>query len=267
MSIIEAPTRGRLFPVVRYPGGKRGLLRFLSGFLPQGAEIAGRYIEPFVGGAAVFLFINPADAILADANQELIDLYRGLQQDPDGVWKAYEAFGPTKDDYFKVRSQKPNDLDPTPRAARLLYLNRTCFKGNWRHNANGEFNVGYGGQSRRWVITPQLLLDVGRALRSATLRCADFEATISAAVAGDFLFADPPYRRGERELRNAHYGNSQFRLEDHQRLAASLRSAADRGVTWCLTTSSHDDIVSLFNGFHVMPVPSKSNSGEVLIHS
>jgi len=258
-----------LFPVVRYPGGKRTMLRFLSQFLPEASEYTGRFIEPFVGGAAVFLFANPRRALLSDSNPELIDLYRGISRDPGGVWRRYSSFGSTKNDYLQARSWKAEDLSPTVRAARLLYLNRTCFKGNWRHNANGEFNVGYGGQSRRWVISESLLMDVSRALSSADLSCADFEETIELASSGDFLFLDPPYKPGERQLQQSHFGSNQFRFEDHERLALCLTAASDRGVRWCMTTASHADIVGLFSRFRIIPVPSRkkgtTDSGQVTV--
>lgn len=258
-----------LFPVVRYPGGKRAMLRFLSQFLPKASQYTGRFIEPFVGGAAVFLYANPKRAVLSDSNPELIDLYKGINQDPVGVWQRYSAFGPTKTDYLEVRSWKADDLSPTERAARLLYLNRTCFKGNWRHNAKGEFNVGYGGQSRRWAISEQLLKDVARALSSADLSCADFEETIEMASYRDFLFLDPPYKPGDRQLQQSHYGSNQFRFEDHQRLALCLRRATERGVRWCMTTASHPDIVELFSSSRIIPVPSRKkgiiDSGQVTV--
>ena len=262
-------TSTTLFPVVRYPGGKRTMLRFLSQFLPDASEYTGRFIEPFVGGAAVFLFANPDRALLSDSNPELIDLYRGINRDPGGVWRRYSSFGPTKTDYLQVRSWKSADLSQTERAARLLYLNRTCFKGNWRHNAKGEFNVGYGGQSRRWVISEPLLMDVSRALSSADLSCADFEETIKLASYRDFLFLDPPYKPGERQLQQSHYGSNQFRFEDHQRLALCLTRATERGVRWCMTTASHPDIIELFASFRIIPVPSRkkgiTDSGQVTV--
>jgi DNA adenine methylase len=246
------------------------MLRFLTPFLPAREQIRGRYIEPFVGGAAVFLHLQPHTAILSDSNEDLIDLYRGIRADPEAVWHTYASFGSTKEEYQRVRSLDPSQLDLVPRAARLLYLNRTCFKGNWRHNSKGQFNVGYGGQSRRWVITEDYLLAVSAALRRAQIRCSDFQPVIESSSAGDHLFVDPPYRPAQRELVNDHYTSRRFTHDDHRRLAVALKSAAARGVTWCMTTSAHQHILALFEGFHTRPIPARrhpEDSGEVLVLS
>src|ERR1017187_7141402 len=116
----------------------------------------------------------------------------------------------------------------------------------WRHNASGCFNVGYGGQTRRWVIAKQDLLQVSKRLRRAKLRCCDYEDIINSCSSDDFIFADPPYRPGERDLLHDHYVYSKFTYDDHRRLAKALTSASRRGVRWAMTTSSHSDIVKLF---------------------
>jgi len=239
---------------LRYPGSKRRMLSFLGQYLPSGETIKGRYIEPFVGGGAVFLYQKPRAATLSDINQELIDLYRGIRLDPNGVWKIYSGFGRTKREYWRVRKMNTPRL-LVERAARTLYLNRTCFKGMWRHNRDGQFNVGYGGQSRRWVIDRQTLNKVAHALRHAKLLSSDFEIIIDEANEGDFLFLDPPYRPGERELRNDHYAYRKFIFNDHLRLAAALQRANHRKVSWAMTTSAHRDIVRLFPHQTIVPMP------------
>lgn len=249
------PAKRPILPVLRYPGGKQRLITFLSDYLPT-RHWNGRYIEPFVGGAAVFLSLRPRRALLADANTELIDLYRGIKRDPIQVWREYVRFKNTKREYHRIRAMKPESLDIVERSARLLYLNRTCFKGNWRHNLRGQFNVGYGGQSRRWVLTETYLTGVASVLRRATIRCADFEEIVDSAGPNDFLFIDPPYRRGERELIHSHYVPQRFSFGDQERLANTLKRAERRGATWCMTTSNHADIVALYPRSRVVPITS-----------
>ena len=258
---------------LRYPGSKRRMLGFLSAFLPAADSITGCYVEPFIGSGAVFLFVSPRRAFLSDINSELIDLYRGIRLNPPGVWERYCEFGKTKADYHRIRAlARPRLL--VNRAARILYINRTCFKGMWRHNQRGQFNVGYGGQSRRWVIDEASLTLIAQRLRHAQIKCLDFEAVIDACVQGDFLFLDPPYRPGERELINDHYIGRQFTYQDHQRLAKALRRATQRGVRWLMTTSAHPDIAKLFRGNSIvsfprgtggMPGKMVSDSGEILV--
>jgi len=195
---ISLPKRGTFPPrstkmdkqinyFLRYPGGKRRLLAFLKDHLPFPEKIKGYYIEPFVGSGAVFFYLEPKKALLSDANPELIDIYRGIRYSPRKVWKTYEKFGSTKEDYKHVRDQIKEE-NVIGRAARMLFLNRTCFKGMWRQNREGKFNVGYGGQSRRWVISETDLLVVCRRLRKARVTCSDFEQIIDNTNKDDFLF-------------------------------------------------------------------------------
>jgi DNA adenine methylase len=259
---------------LRYPGGKQRMLSFLSRHLPTTDKIEGRLIEPFVGGGAIYFFTQPRRALLSDLNSELIDLYRALQENPTRVWTIYRTYPNTKKAYKEIREANVHHLTSLQRAARLLYLNRTCFKGMWRHNRKGKFNIGYGGQSRRWCLARKHLVFVSRTLQGTNLLCSDFEPIIKLATCKDYLFLDPPYRPGDREQVHDHYVGKRFSFEDHCRLAASLKSAHRKNVKWLLTVSDHGDILRLYRGFRIIPIPRGTgreigslvkNSGEVLI--
>jgi DNA adenine methylase len=234
----------------------------------------GRLIEPFVGGGVVFFHLQPRRAVLADINRELIDIYRGIQSSPDAVWRLYRSYPGTKRGYNKLRRLRADDLTLVQRAARSLYLNRTCFKGMWRHNLIGDFNIGYGGQARRWAIGRRHLFEVSRLLRHASLKCCDFEGIVDSATPRDYLFLDPPYRPGQREQVHDHYAPKQFRYADHCRLARCLRDATGRGVRWSMTISKHRDILELYRDCSIVDIPRGTSrqigvltpgSGEVFI--
>jgi DNA adenine methylase len=262
---------------LRYAGSKRRLLNHIKEYLLPPNSMIGRYIDPFVGGGSVFLSLNFGNALLSDVNQELMDLYRAIKQDPIGVWKIFESYPSTKRDYYRIRNNKKvNQLDLITRAARTLYLNRTCFRGWWRYNAQGQFNVGYGGQGRRWAISKDDLIAVSHKLLGTTLQNGDFENVINLSQNGDFVFVDPPYQPGEREMTHEHYVYSRFGYDDHKRLAKTLQSASTRGVKWAMTTSSHPDIMKLFPATQVIDLPKDpfkrlrsdiEDSGEVLIRN
>ena len=138
----------------------------------------------------------------------------------------------------------------------------------------GHFNVGYGGQDRRWVITRHDLFHLSNRLRIAQIRCADFEQTIDSCGRADFIFVDPPYRPGSREMVHDHYRFGKFCFQEHARLEAALKRASKRGVRWALTTSSHSAIVNLFRGLFIELIPRGArrqvgrltrSSGEVLV--
>ena len=260
--------------IIRYPGGKQRVLEFILEYLPDLRTITGRFIDPFLGGGAVFFAIAPKRALLSDLNSDLIELYEGVRRYPDKVWEIYKSFPNDKEGYYKIREIDVSGKELAYKAARMLFLNRTCFKGMWRYNSQGCFNVGYGGQSRRWVISKKLIYMVASMLRKVDLRCSDFEPVIEEARKGDFVFVDPPYKPGERELVHAHYKHGKFKYEEHERLAESLDKASKRGVKWALTTSSHPDIVYLFKRYRIIPFPKgtgkrpgilTTDPGEVLI--
>jgi DNA adenine methylase len=258
---------------LRYPGGKGRMLEFLIQHLPSSSVIKGKYIEPFVGGGSVYFSIQPKKAILSDANQDLIDLYLGIQKDAKNVWKNFVRFGRTKSEYFRVRDvYSPRGL--AQKAARVLFLNRTCFKGMWRHNSSGNFNVGYGGQDRRWVINQENLLQVKNTIQQVKLLCCDFEEIIDNANESDFIFSDPPYRPNEKEQLHSHYVGKKFTFDDHIRLSKALKRATKRKVKWALTISAHPEILALYKNNYILIIPrgtgrkpgaTVNDSGEVLI--
>lgn len=259
---------------LRYPGSKRRMLTFLLDNLPNTNSIKGRLVEPFVGGGAVFFALAPREAYLGDINRELIELYQGIAQSPDRVWRLYRGFPTTKAGYNHVRSLSPKTLTPLQRSARSLFLNRTCFKGMWRHNLSGQFNIGYGGQDRRWSISRADIFKISAQLKKARLRCCDFEPMLDMSTPCDFVFVDPPYRPGAREQIHDHYGSQRFRYVDHQRLSRALKRANRRGVPWAMTVSDHPEILSLYKPFKKKAIPRGTGrtigsfshfGGEVLI--
>lgn len=265
--------RQHITKFLRYPGSKRRILTFLMQHLPDGKDISGRYFEPFVGSCAVYFSVSPKKATLSDINPDLIDLLVGIKNHPKDVWAIYETFGSSKRDYQKIRANLKFE-SIQEKSARVLYLNRTCFKGMWRTNKQGQFNVGYGGQDRRWVINEQNLVDVAQALKSAKIICGDFEGTIKSAKPGDFIFLDPPYKPGSKYETNSHYVDKVFDIEEQSRLASALNWASKNKISWAMTNTSHREVVKLFKGSYKLKFPSGTGNlpgllvekpGEILI--
>ena len=115
--------------LLRYPGGKQRQLLSFAHMLPSDPDSYRSYLEPFVGGASVFFHINPHKSVLSDVNPELIELYRGIRDHPDEIWDIYQSVPETKSAYYTIRKINPSIMDLPYRAARILYLNRTCFRG------------------------------------------------------------------------------------------------------------------------------------------
>jgi len=260
---------------LRYPGGKSKLLSFLVNYLPEKDKIKGKYIEPFVGGGAVFFHIKPEQALISDLNKELIDLYKGIRNYPHKVWEIYSSFPSGKKEYYEIRNVDDRKKPMYFRAAKTLYLNRTCFKGMWRHNSKGNFNVGYGGDERRWAITHKNIIQLSKLLKETSIDSHDFNKALKNVDNGDFIFLDPPYKPGEKEMDHGHYINGKFTFEDQERLANTLREiSSKKKIKWVMTNTSHDSIKNLYKDFIIRPIPKGTsntvgvfteNSNEVLI--
>ena len=260
---------------LRYPGGKTKQLNFLADYLPNNQELKGRYIEPFVGGGSVFLFVEPTNSIVSDLNNELVELYKGIRNYPHKVWETFEGLPCGKEAYYQIRDRVYKDQPLYYRAARTLYLNRTCFKGMWRHNPKGSFNVGYGGEARRWAITHENIIDLSRRFKKATILNSDFGLILDQVQKDDFIFLDPPYKPGEKQMKEAHYINGNFTFQDQKRLADKLKFISKKSrVKWLMTNSSHPDICQLYEGFNVVKIPKgtsntlgvqTTNSNEVIV--
>ena len=260
---------------LRYPGGKSKFISFLIKHLPNSQDIKGTYIEPFVGGGSIFFYMNPANALISDLNSELITLYKGIKLYPHKVWETFESFPSGRFSYYKIRDKITKGKPLYYKAARTLYLNRTCFKGMWRHNNNGKFNVGYGGEERRWVITHENIIELSKIFRKAEILSNDFEDVILNAKRNDFIFLDPPYKPGEKDLNELHYSNGKFLFSEQKRLSETLkRLPKSKHIRWAMTNSSHKDILRLYKEFNIEKIPlgtsnkpgiQTKNSNEVLI--
>jgi DNA adenine methylase len=145
----------------------------------------------------------------------------------------------------------------------------------WRHNPSGNFNVGYGGEARRWVITHNSIVELSRSLKKAVITHSDFEPILEQCSDGDFIFLDPPYKPGEKEMSEAHYINGKFCFEDQIRLSKKLKEISrKRKLGWLMTNSSNPEICELYRDFTITKVPigtssvigvSTNNSKEVVI--
>jgi len=179
----------------------------------------------------------------------------------------------TRKDYLHIRSLDPRRLRPVHRAAHLIYLNKTCFRGLFRVNRVGQFNVPYGEYNRRY-FDPENLRRVSQRLEAVELRRGDFEFGLDGIAAGDLAYLDPPYYKLGGYSDFNRYTPGQFREGDHVRLAAVCRELDSRGVRWALTNSDTPLVRALFQGFRLRSIsarreinlaPSKRDIVELLV--
>ena len=231
-------------PFLKWAGGKRWMIA--ARLIPMPLSFK-RYIEPFLGGGAIFFSLKPKEALLSDINSDLINLYRAIQANPDEFEKIMKRHQKrhNKDYYYRVRAEVPEGLEE--RAARTLYLNRTCWNGLYRVNLRGEFNVPIG--TKNTVIFPgEDFGEISRILRSAKIRCSDFEKIVDAADKDDFVFIDPPYTVQHYENGFIKYNEHIFSWADQIRLRDSVRRAIVRGAFVVVTNADHESIRSLYSG-------------------
>ena len=178
-------------PILKWAGGKT---QMLGDLLPKVPKNYGRYIEPFFGGGAMFFALQPENAIIADSNPELINMYRQVATNVDEVITCLKKYENTAELFYSVREQDWNCLPKAEAAARTIFLNRTCFNGLYRVNSKGEFNVPHGRYANPKICDKDNLLAVSKLLQKVEILCGDFEATGKYADANTIFYLDPPYK-------------------------------------------------------------------------
>lgn len=242
----------KLKPVLKWAGGKRQLVPEILKRLPE--RIA-TYYEPFVGGGALFFELSGEKnlrferAVLADKNEDLVEVYRALQTGVDGVLSELQKLADRHSEahYYRVRDKKPKSL--AARAARTIYLNRTGFNGLYRVNSSGAFNVPFGRYENPKIVDPPRLRLAAQALANARIVVADFEEVCRSARPGDAVYLDPPYLPVSRTARFAQYHSDSFGLEEHRRLARVFGELEKAGVAVVLSNSLTKDTRELFAPF------------------
>ena len=231
-------------PFLKWPGGKRWLAAPLADVLRP--HLTGEYIEPFLGSGAVFLALSPAQAHLSDVNQSLLECIDAVSRDTEAVLQAVWRFSNTEACYYRVRAMRPRTH--ITRAARFIYLNRTCWGGVYRLNRKGEFNTPYGNSGR--PICPRALLEApSRVFARARLQCTDFEQVVCSASAGDVVYADPPYVSRDEDSGFRRYTKNVFGWRDHVRLASAARMAADAGAVVAVSLPWDRGVLDLYRGW------------------
>ena len=230
------------------------------GWLPEHID---HYVEPFLGGGAVFFGLVRAnrckEAVLADRNSELIDTWRMVRDETEAVIEAALEWSTDEETYYEVRALDTDALEPVVRAARVLWLNRTGFNGLYRINKKGLFNVPYGRYERPRVVDPRNLRACASALKRARLVVADFEDVLKTTPTGAVVYCDPPYWPRTRTSSFTAYDGFPFRDEDQTRLAVAFSVLASRGVHGVLSNSWVPDTVSLYQHLEHRTVYARRN--------
>ncbi|GAB4157418.1 MAG: DNA adenine methylase [Candidatus Promineifilaceae bacterium] len=219
------------------------------------------YYEPFIGSAALFFHLRPAHATLSDVNASLIELYQQVQQNVEDVIRALQPHYNDHDYYYQVRAQDPATLLPAQRAARLIFLNKTCYNGLYRENRQGAFNVPFGRYKRPKICDPARLRAAAAALQGVTLLPGDFAEVVQVAAPGDFVYFDPPYAPLTATSSFTSYNQYGFDAADQRRLAQTVHDLTRRGCRVMLSNSAAPLVYELYegHGYRLIPIMARRN--------
>lgn len=251
-------------PFLKWAGGKRQLLPMILPEIDR-ARPWKRYHEPFIGGGAVFFelartgALGRAQPFLSDLNEGLIEVYQALAEDVGGVIAhlAKHRDRHAHDHYYAVRAAVPEDR--IARAARLIYLNRTCFNGLFRVNSRGLFNVPMGRYKAPKILNEANLRACAAALQKARLAVQPFDAVLSAARPGDLVYFDPPYDPVSETANFTAYAREAFGKPEQRRLAAVMGELTAKGVKVILSNSATPFIRGLYRDYRVAIVQATRN--------
>ncbi len=222
-------------PVLKWAGGKRQLLSEITARFPVAPD---RYHEPFVGGGAVFFHVEPDGGTINDINERLVNFYRVIRESPDALVAENRTHEHSDDYYYDARDEfnelhgvaEKTETQSVREASLLLYLNRTCFNGLYRENADGEFNVPVGRYANPNWVQAERIRAASETLDGVTINNDDFEYVLTEATAGDLVYFDPPYQPVSTTANFNDYHADGFDKDDQRRLRDLAAALDDEGV-------------------------------------
>ncbi len=247
-------------PLIKWAGGKRQIAAELFSRFPSDWN-HGTYIEPFIGGGAVFLHAAPTRAVIADINSRLYGFYLQVKNNSEllyaGIVEIADEYNATesqdkKDFYLLLRSKYNQSAEDSFESAVLLYaLNKLCFNGLYRENSKGGFNVPFGQKKQLPYLDKDELHAVSKVLAETTILNAEFETTIEEAVKGDFVYLDPPYIPIDATSSFTSYHSNGFGIEEQERLAYSIMKMKSAGIKAMCSNSDTPLTREIYKGLNI----------------
>lgn len=251
-----------LSPILKWVGGKRQLL---SEIIPLIDESCDNYVEPFIGGGAVLFRLQPKKAIINDYNTELINVYRTVRDDLDGLvalLKEHEKYN-SSDYYYEVRA-----LDRTPdfdkmsnleKAARIIYLNKTCYNGLYRVNSLGQFNSPYGKYKNPNIVNEVVLRAISKYLNrnEISIRSGDYKDVLNDIEKNTFVYLDPPYMPISSSSSFTGYTEGGFGYDKQVELKEECDKLNSKGVHFLQSNSDCEEIRELYKAYRIKVVKAK----------
>lgn len=248
-------------PVLKWVGGKRQLLDTLRPLLPKTIS---KYCEPFIGGGAMLFDLQPKKALVNDINSDLILVYTVIRDSVDELIQRLERFENTSEAFYAVRDwdrdhERYEALSDVERAARIIYLNKTCYNGLYRVNNAGEFNSPFGNYKNPNIVNAPVLRAVNAYFNAAeiTFSTVDYAELLQNVRRGTFVYLDPPYDPVSDTSSFTGYARGGFTRDDQIRLRECCDELNRRGVRFMLSNSATDFIREQYAAYNITTVQAK----------
>ena len=248
-------------PVLKWVGGKRQLLDILTDLLPERITT---YCEPFVGGGALLFSLQPTNAYVNDINRELIRVYTVIRDNVDELISALHKYKNDAAFFYSVREwdrdkEKYASISDVDKAARILYLNKTCYNGLFRVNNAGEFNSPFGNYRNPNIVNAPILRAVSSYFKAAKIRFSsvDYTQVLDELPKNAFVYLDPPYDPVSDTASFTGYAKGGFTLDDQKRLREYCDKLTSRGIKFMLSNSSTDFIRKQYSAYNINIIQAK----------
>ena len=247
-------------PFLKWAGGKRQLLSEIAKHIPAGID---RYYEPFLGGGAVFFELHKLNlferAAISDLNSDLMFTYYVIRDNLNRLIHILNKMPYNEDFYYQERAKDPANLSAVDRAARMIYLNRTCFNGLYRVNKKGKFNVPMGKYTNPKIVDAENLQAVRLVLKDVLMRTLSFDNAVRHATSEDFIYFDPPYLPLSETASFTAYAACGFCYDEQVKLAELMFSLKQRNIKALLSNSYTPETRKLYKGLDIHTVSAKRN--------
>ncbi|WP_196602152.1 DNA adenine methylase [Pectinatus frisingensis] len=249
-------------PIVKWVGGKRQLLTEIMPFINKNCST---YVEPFIGGGAVFFELQPKKAIVNDFNYELINLYLTVRDfSEELIYELQKHKENNSEEYYYMiravdRTPEYETMSTIEKAARIIYLNKTCYNGLYRVNSAGQFNSPYGKYKKPNIVNATTIRAMSKYLQNNHIKImqGDYRNTLKGLRRGAFVYLDPPYMPISSSSSFTGYTENGFTYEQQVELKLECDKLRNRGISFLLSNSDCREIRELYHEYHIQTVKAK----------
>ena len=255
MAVVLEKLKEETYPIVKWVGGKRQLMFELLKNMPENYN---RYFEPFIGGGALFFYLQPYNAYISDMNEELINLYQVVRDNVDELVADLQKHDISKEYFMEIRNidrtEEYENWSDVQKASRFIYLNRTCFNGMYRVNSKGEFNVPFGHYKNPRILDENNLINCSNLLQRTEIKHADFSEILKKVKKGDFVYFDPPYVPLSETSSFTSYTKDGFDMDMQFKLRDVCDELDTMGVKFLLSNSDTKLVNELYENYNIKKV-------------